>query len=263
MLDHLALPPFMPSGGATPVIATAANKGICHHNMLCAQALFGSNSGIIDMPPLPSKENFVNTLADNICQWGVWNQLMSDRGVMCSCGCHVIVDWQGKPYHQHQSFAKRRWQHVMHSMARVLSIFTSMIPFYKLFWQEVYYHYNGTAEHFGHSLTSTALSTQETSATHIWMRRVQGTDTSVASTCWTISSSAPMISTHIPTKDILPVDVFRNVGGTSKLPFISIFCSSLPVRALMMIPAADPSGFRGVKKFVNPSRQLTPSGFGE
>jgi hypothetical protein len=74
----------------------------------CAQAFIGRWSfGVIDVYPMTSKDQFVNTLEDNIRRRGAMNLLISDRGTnQISARVHnilrslVIKDWQSEPYHQ-------------------------------------------------------------------------------------------------------------------------------------------------------------------
>ena len=82
-----------------------------------AQIFVGRKSCVVDVYPMKSSKEFVNTLQDVIRQRGAMDKLISDRAsveiskqVLDILRALVIQDWQSEPHYQHQNFAERHWQ---------------------------------------------------------------------------------------------------------------------------------------------------------
>ncbi len=103
----------------TVATATIVSKIPAINGYTCAQIFVGRHSHVIDVFPMHSPKEFVNTLEDVIRKRGAMDKLISDRGTNeISKQAHdilralVISDWQSEPHYKHQSHAERRWQDV-------------------------------------------------------------------------------------------------------------------------------------------------------
>jgi hypothetical protein len=63
-----------------------------------------------------SDKQFINTLEDQIHEWGAMDMLISDRdrvgiakNVKDVLQAYQIKDYQSEPHHQHQNFAENRY----------------------------------------------------------------------------------------------------------------------------------------------------------
>ena len=86
-------------------------------NYKLAQIFIGRRSNVLDVYPMRSTKEFVDTLQDVIRKRGAMDKLISDRAqveiskqVLDILRALVISDWQSEPHHQHQNFAERHWQ---------------------------------------------------------------------------------------------------------------------------------------------------------
>ncbi len=78
-----------------------------------AQVFVGTESLVTDMYSMKTGRQFVNMLEDQIWEWGALAKLISDHAqvkisnqvkeILC---VYCITDWQSKPHHQHQNYAK-------------------------------------------------------------------------------------------------------------------------------------------------------------
>jgi hypothetical protein len=81
-----------------------------------AQLFVGCKTFVSDVYIMQTESNFLNTLQDNVRQWGAMDKLVSDRAmveisdkVKDYLRCYHIKDWQSEPYHEHQNPAERRY----------------------------------------------------------------------------------------------------------------------------------------------------------
>ena len=92
----------------------AVDNGACY-----AQLFVGTKTGLVDVYPMKSEKQFVNTLEDNVRERGAMSQLISDRAqveisnkvktILCAL---LIQDWQSEPGKQWQNPAERKIQDV-------------------------------------------------------------------------------------------------------------------------------------------------------
>ena len=82
------------------------------------QVFIGRKSLVIDVYPMSSTAQFVNTLEDNNRKRGAMDKLISDhasvemsRRVKDILRALCIDDWQSEPHYQWQNHAERRWKH--------------------------------------------------------------------------------------------------------------------------------------------------------
>ncbi|KAL7580430.1 hypothetical protein ACA910_004451 [Epithemia clementina (nom. ined.)] len=82
-----------------------------------AQLFVGKDTLVSDGYPLKSKKQIVNTLEDNIRQWGAMSQLISDyakvemsKMIMDILCVYHSSSWHSEPYHQNQNPAEGRYR---------------------------------------------------------------------------------------------------------------------------------------------------------
>ncbi|KAL7562902.1 hypothetical protein ACA910_000275 [Epithemia clementina (nom. ined.)] len=78
-----------------------------------AQLFVGKDTLVADVYPLKRESQFVNSLEDNICEWGAMSQLISDYAkveisakVMDILCAYHSSSWHSEPYHQNQNPAE-------------------------------------------------------------------------------------------------------------------------------------------------------------
>ena len=79
--------------------------------------LFVYKSLVIHIYGMNSDNEFVNTLEDEVRNFGAMDLLISDSAKVETSGrvndllrAYRIRDWQSEPNYQHQNFSERRWQ---------------------------------------------------------------------------------------------------------------------------------------------------------
>ena len=82
-----------------------------------AQFFCGRDALVSDAYAIKSTKQFINTLADNIRNWGAMHTLISNGGsyeiskkVTDLLRSLFTADYQSEPYHQHQNMAKNQWE---------------------------------------------------------------------------------------------------------------------------------------------------------
>ena len=82
-----------------------------------AQVFVGRDSLVVDVYPMKSGKQFVNTLEDNIRRQGAMDILLSDSAkteiytkVMDILRAYHISNWHSEPYHQNQNPAEWRYR---------------------------------------------------------------------------------------------------------------------------------------------------------
>jgi hypothetical protein len=93
-----------------------------------AATLFvGCRTSVTDVYGIKTDKQFINTLEDNIREWGAPNKLISDRAqveiskkVQDILRTLFISDWQSEPHQQQQNPAERRYQMVKNAANRVM-----------------------------------------------------------------------------------------------------------------------------------------------
>ena len=82
-----------------------------------AQVFVGRDSLVVDVYPMKSGKQFVNTLEDNIRRQGAMDILLSDsakteiyKKVMDILRAYHISNWHSEPYHQNQNPAEWRYR---------------------------------------------------------------------------------------------------------------------------------------------------------
>ena len=93
-----------------------------------AQIFVGRETLVIDIYPIKTEKQFIQTLQENIRRRGAMDILISDRGkVEVSKQCHNILraycikDWQSEPHYQHQNFAERKYSQIKPLVNRLLN----------------------------------------------------------------------------------------------------------------------------------------------
>jgi len=81
------------------------------------QVFVGMNTDVVDIYPLQTSKQFVNTLEDNVRFRGAPTKLVSDRAQVEISGraleflrVYGISSWQSEPHQQHQNYAERKIQ---------------------------------------------------------------------------------------------------------------------------------------------------------
>ena len=94
-----------------------------------AQFYVGRISQVIDIYPMKSKSEFVNTLEDIIRDRGAMDLLISDYAkeemssrVLDLLRAYVIKHWKSEPYYQHQNFGERRWRDLKHHVNWLMNL---------------------------------------------------------------------------------------------------------------------------------------------
>jgi len=94
-----------------------------------AQIFVGRESLVVDVYPLKTDKEFVNTLEDNIRERGAMDKLISDgakaetsQRVKQILRALVISDWFSEPYYQNQNFAENRYGTLKAATNRVLNL---------------------------------------------------------------------------------------------------------------------------------------------
>ena len=94
-----------------------------------AQIFVGRESLVVDVYPLKTDKEFVNTLEDNIRERGAMNKLISDgskaetsQRIKQILRALVISDWFSEPYYQNQNFAENRYGTLKAATNRVLNL---------------------------------------------------------------------------------------------------------------------------------------------
>ena len=83
---------------------------------------------MIDVYPIRTEREFINTLQENIRKRGAMDTLISDRAkIEISKQCHDILraycinDWQSEPHYQHQNYAERKYAQIKPLVNRILN----------------------------------------------------------------------------------------------------------------------------------------------
>jgi hypothetical protein len=95
----------------------------------CAQLFVGHELLVADVYGLNTDNAFVNTLEDNIREWGAMNKLISDcaKAEMSERFKQIfralcISAWHSEPYHENQNFAENRYATIKSTTNRVLNL---------------------------------------------------------------------------------------------------------------------------------------------
>ena len=83
------------------------------------QVFVGMNTDVVDVYPMQTSKQFINTLEDNVRERGAPTKLVSDRAQVEISGraleylrILMIPTWQSEPHQQHQNYAERKIQHL-------------------------------------------------------------------------------------------------------------------------------------------------------
>jgi hypothetical protein len=93
-----------------------------------AQLFLGRKSLVVDVHGLNIDKESVNTLENNIREWGAMDKLIIDcakaemselvKQILCAL---VISEWYSEPYHENQNFAENRYATIKASTNRVMN----------------------------------------------------------------------------------------------------------------------------------------------